>query len=343
MDLEQRVQVLEQEVQVLKNQIQATLLEMQEYLLTNAHPSLRAEDTPRSSSARPPSAGIRKVSFNDEDEPADEPHGVSGVRKVSLNADEEPAPRKANAKRKTVRDDDDNEWTIGGIYANAKLGEGETYDPGIINPGEEVIFQVNLASALGSRKTIQAVFVTPNGVSAPTQFTRNDPPVLTVNTGIQVAAGGIKPITATQLSTTDPDDELNDLIYTVLAGPTKGTLSLGSTFTQLAINNGMLNYTRTSVAIWKGLPSLSFTLTQNSYSSHTSIEGRSNITNWRYVLNNGPQTYRIEVTRTDGNIEYDLVVTDSNGKPVATTKSSDGNAVIMLTTGRGCMALNVNR
>jgi len=90
-----------------------------------------------------------------------------------------------------------------------------------------------------------------------------------------------------------------------------------------------------SVAIWKGLPSLSFTLTQNSYSSHTSIEGKSHITNWRYTLNSGPQTYRVEVTRTDGNLEYDMVVSDANDKPVATTKSSGGNAVIMLTTGRG--------
>jgi hypothetical protein len=44
MDLEQRVTMLEQEVQILKNQIQATLLDIQEHLLTNTYPSLRAED-----------------------------------------------------------------------------------------------------------------------------------------------------------------------------------------------------------------------------------------------------------------------------------------------------------
>ncbi|MCC7446396.1 MAG: hypothetical protein IT324_03220 [Anaerolineae bacterium] len=110
MDLEQRVQVLEQEVQVLKNQIQATLLEMQEYLLTNAHPSLRAEDTPRSSSARPQPGALRKVSFtdNDDDERDDEPR-IAGVRKVSLNAEDEPAPRKSNGKRKAARSDDEDE------------------------------------------------------------------------------------------------------------------------------------------------------------------------------------------------------------------------------------------
>ncbi|MCC7446386.1 MAG: hypothetical protein IT324_03170 [Anaerolineae bacterium] len=96
-----------------------------------------------------------------------------------------------------------------------------------------------------------------------------------------------------------------------------------------------------SVAIWKGLPSLSFTLTQNSYSSHTSLEGKRNIMNWRYTLNGGPQTYRIEVTRTDGNLEYDMIVSDSNDRPVATTKSSGGSAVIMLTTARGAYTVQI--
>lgn len=43
MELEKRVEILEQELQVLKNQIQATLLEMQELLLTNKFPALRAD------------------------------------------------------------------------------------------------------------------------------------------------------------------------------------------------------------------------------------------------------------------------------------------------------------
>lgn len=46
MNLEQRVQVLEQELQILKNQIEATLLDIQENLLTNAYPSLRAAEPP---------------------------------------------------------------------------------------------------------------------------------------------------------------------------------------------------------------------------------------------------------------------------------------------------------
>ncbi|MCC7446394.1 MAG: hypothetical protein IT324_03210 [Anaerolineae bacterium] len=150
-----------------------------------------------------------------------------------------------------------NQWTVGGIYANTKLGEAETYDPGILNPGEEAVFAVNLSPALGVRKTIQFIPVTPNGISAPTQFTRNDPPNVIVNTGVQVATHGTKSITAAALSTTDPDDEPHDLVYEILEPPSKGTLSLGNTFTQLAINNGKLVYTHTG----SGNDSFSFSVT----------------------------------------------------------------------------------
>ena len=44
MDLERRVEALEKELQILKAQIQATLLDIQEQILTNAYPSLRAEN-----------------------------------------------------------------------------------------------------------------------------------------------------------------------------------------------------------------------------------------------------------------------------------------------------------
>lgn len=43
MDLEQRVQLLEQELEILKNQIQHTLVDIQETVLSQTYPSLRAE------------------------------------------------------------------------------------------------------------------------------------------------------------------------------------------------------------------------------------------------------------------------------------------------------------
>jgi hypothetical protein len=43
MNAEQRIQALEQELEILKNQIQVSLLDIQEYLLTNAYPALRSD------------------------------------------------------------------------------------------------------------------------------------------------------------------------------------------------------------------------------------------------------------------------------------------------------------
>lgn len=88
MDLEKRVEMLEQEVQLLKNQIQATLLDIQEQILTNAYPSLRAEDAP--APPPPPAAPINTVSVNPaaqphQPTPEPEPGGPVNVRKVSLN------------------------------------------------------------------------------------------------------------------------------------------------------------------------------------------------------------------------------------------------------------------
>ncbi len=69
MDLEERVTLLEQEVQILKNQIQATLLDIQEHLLTNAYPSLRAEgDAP---APGPAPAPVKTIAAR-ADDPADE-------------------------------------------------------------------------------------------------------------------------------------------------------------------------------------------------------------------------------------------------------------------------------
>ncbi|MEW6580976.1 MAG: hypothetical protein AB1435_17525 [Chloroflexota bacterium] len=96
MDLEQRVTMLEQELQILKNQIQATLLDIQEHLLTNTYPSLRAE-------ARPETAPVKTVSAKPAApaEPEGEPAPLTDqplVRQVSLKdvkAQEPPAPSRA--------------------------------------------------------------------------------------------------------------------------------------------------------------------------------------------------------------------------------------------------------
>lgn len=74
MDLEKRVEQLEQELQILKNQIQPSLLDIREFVLTNAYPSLRAEAP----------ATPRPVVYR-EPEPEAAPETPLPVRKVNLN------------------------------------------------------------------------------------------------------------------------------------------------------------------------------------------------------------------------------------------------------------------
>ena len=46
MQLQHRIKILEQELEILKNQIQKSLLDIQEQLLANTYPALRAEPSP---------------------------------------------------------------------------------------------------------------------------------------------------------------------------------------------------------------------------------------------------------------------------------------------------------
>lgn len=123
MELEQRVQALEQEVQLLKSQIQATLLEIQEHLLTNAYPTLRAEDTSSANGQIAPSAfgrpapraeiddtdygspAVKRVSFNEPAvaEPSDNGRDLPLVKKVSLKKVESDDPEEEAPRPVAVR------------------------------------------------------------------------------------------------------------------------------------------------------------------------------------------------------------------------------------------------
>lgn len=75
------------------------------------------------------------------------------------------------------------------------------------------------------------------------------PPVLWVNEGLALAEGAAAPLTAAQLAVQDVDNPADELVYTVLGGPTsgalsgpQGTLGPGSTFTQTDIDQNALSY-----------------------------------------------------------------------------------------------------
>jgi hypothetical protein len=89
-------------------------------------------------------------------------------------------------------------------------------------------------------------------------FTINasEPPALTANTPVVVATGGMGWFGAGVLETSDTDDDPANLVYTIIAPPAQGNLSLGNSFTQADINDGELIYTHTGV----GSDSFQFTV-----------------------------------------------------------------------------------
>ena len=60
-----------------------------------------------------------------------------------------------------------NQWTNNGIYWS---GSPEVFEPGILNPGEEIRIQIQLNPAIMKKTTNQVVMSTPNGVPASITF-----------------------------------------------------------------------------------------------------------------------------------------------------------------------------
>jgi archaeal flagellar protein FlaF len=66
---------------------------------------------------------------------------------------------------------DVNQWTQQ-IYQVASTLSAEGVEPGILNPGEEVVISVSVSPAIGTGTTNMVTINTPNGVRASTVFTR---------------------------------------------------------------------------------------------------------------------------------------------------------------------------
>ncbi len=67
--------------------------------------------------------------------------------------------------------------------------------------------------------------------------------MLSTNTGLVVAEGGLGVIGSSALAVTDADPG-DVLSYTVTAGPSAGSLNLGASFTQAQIDGGSLSYSQ---------------------------------------------------------------------------------------------------
>jgi hypothetical protein len=63
----------------------------------------------------------------------------------------------------------DNEWNVKGIYTLADLTE--VFEPGIFNPDEKMVIQVDINPRVKKDSTNQVLITTPNGVTVSKSFT----------------------------------------------------------------------------------------------------------------------------------------------------------------------------
>jgi archaellum component FlaF (FlaF/FlaG flagellin family) len=138
-----------------------------------------------------------------------------------------------------------NEWTVGGIYSDAEMQDGEVYEPGIFNPGEYLALDIAISPSSAAAEILNITVAAGNASRASTVFAGNMAPRLLNNEALMLANHGSKPITSPLLATTDDDDPDDDLLYTVTRDPIHGDLSLPDSFTQAEIDNGLVVYTHT--------------------------------------------------------------------------------------------------
>ena len=65
-------------------------------------------------------------------------------------------------------DPGENQWTVQGVYLNSPT-DPEIFEPGILNPGEEVVITARITPTVVVTKTMMVV-ATPNGITAAAVF-----------------------------------------------------------------------------------------------------------------------------------------------------------------------------
>lgn len=63
-----------------------------------------------------------------------------------------------------------NQWALEGIYSDAGTSAAEVFQPGILDPGEEMVITIQLSPAARTTGLNLVVVGTPNGVSVSTTF-----------------------------------------------------------------------------------------------------------------------------------------------------------------------------
>jgi len=68
-----------------------------------------------------------------------------------------------------------NEWTTEGIYLDAGTETAEVFEPGILNPAEEMVILARLNPSVGQGTTNLVIISTPNGITASIMFSGYSP------------------------------------------------------------------------------------------------------------------------------------------------------------------------
>lgn len=138
-------------------------------------------------------------------------------------------------------DPSDLVYTVVALPEDGTLSHPDTFTQADIDAGDVMFIA-------GSSGAYTLEFLVTDGIDAigPYEFdifVINAQPVLIANHGLAVSSGDTQVITPEMLQVTDPDDEPENLLYTVTVPPTAGTLAPGITFTQAHIDTGLVSYT----------------------------------------------------------------------------------------------------
>jgi flagellar protein FlaF len=79
----------------------------------------------------------------------------------------------------SIESDPTNAWTVTGIYSDAEAGIAERIEPGILNPGEEMVVRIGLSPAIGLDTANRIAISATNGVGTSTVFLRTPTPTPT--------------------------------------------------------------------------------------------------------------------------------------------------------------------
>ena len=66
----------------------------------------------------------------------------------------------------------DDEWRVEGIFEDAQAGKPEVFQPGVLDPGEEIKIHMKLNPAVATQTTNWVTISTSNGIAVSAYFTR---------------------------------------------------------------------------------------------------------------------------------------------------------------------------